>query len=71
MRTTGNGRMTRRERAVSCRISPCVVHRGAGDGVERRDGRRFGVGVGLTVGTGVGTGVGDRRRRADAGRPAR
>src|SRR4051794_15749074 len=67
MRTTGNGRMTRRWREVSCRTSPLVgtgvagtskVGGGAGVGVGVGVGIGVGVAVGATVGTGVGAGVG-------------
>ena len=54
MRTTGNGLMTRRERAVSCRTAPFV---GTGVGAAAAT-SKVGAGVGATVATGVGVGVG-------------
>src|SRR5690349_24167749 len=50
MRTTGNGRMTRRWRDVSCRTSPFVVTGTAGTS-------KVGAGVGVGVGGGVGVGL--------------
>ena len=67
MRTTGNGRITRRWREVSCRTSPLVgtgvagtsnVGAGVGVGVGVAVGIAVGTGVGRGVGTGVGAGVG-------------
>ena len=65
MRTTGNGRITRRLREVSCRTSPLVgtgvagtSNVGSGVGVGVGVGATVGAGVGVAVGRGVGTGVG-------------